>query len=372
MSTSEKIVFGVKVDINDYYDKNKQPKHKPFKQHKGKFSHFGWYNISGFKGNLHADVLDNLGIRLTQDLEREQDDFNHHLQREGWDINYFPPIISLNDDLIMNGRKRIRAGVKEGEKYIPVAYYTYPLETTKGQGKRNTITNGLKANIPSDHGQPTKYADVYNAAVVLHKLDQLNPQDDNAVHSWLYDELEIEDALSPTSIMRLKNKISNIINGGSAFMHMMDRPQALDYLKKSEKVQNLGGVSENEDDASKVALYSPSQVNAFRFFGQHLLPNAKLGKQTNLVLYTTKADSAICSENIQYFISLLSQLQKNACALVMKEMGTIGENYDSSSFESSLVNVLGAIPQKKIGGNAEEHQTLWNINDLISIENYGD
>ena len=131
-------------------------------------------------------------------------------------------------------------------------------------------------------------------------------------------------------------------------MHMMNRADAMDYLKNSEKVQNLGGVGENEDDASKVALFSPSQVNTFRFFGQHLLPNAKLGKQTNLVLYTTKADSAICSENIRNFMTLLSQLQKNACSFVMKEMGAIGKDYDNDKFTSSLVNVLGAIHQKKI------------------------
>ena len=54
----------------------------------------------------------------------------------------------------------------------------------------------------------------------------------------------------------------------------------------------------------------------------------------------------------------------------MKEMGVIGENCDSSNFTSSLVNVLGAIPQKKIGQNAEEHIALYNVNDLISIKNY--
>ena len=53
-------------------------------------------------------------------------------------------------------------------------------------------------------------------------------------------------------------------------------------------------------------------------------------------------------------------------------MRAIGENYDSSKFSSSLLNILGAIPQKKIGGNADEHIALWNVNDLISIENYGD
>ena len=71
-------------------------------------------------------------------------------------------------------------------------------------------------------------------------------------------------------------------------------------------------------------------------------------------------------------MTLLSQLQKNACSFVMKEMGAIGKDYDNDKFTSSLVNILGAIPQKKVGGNAEEHQTLWNVNDLISIENYGD
>ena len=370
--TNKKIIFGAEVDINDYYDSNNQPKTKPFKQHEGTFSHFGWYNVSRFKGNLYSEELSNLGVRLSQDLEREQDDFNHHLRREGWDINFFPPIVSLTDNLPKNGRKRVRSAVMEDEKYIPVAFYTYPLETTEGKGKRNHITNGLKANIPSDHGDPAKFADFFNGADVLFHLGELDPQDEQAVHDWLYNEVEIEDALSEISIKRLKEKISKIGSGGSAFMHMMNRADAMDYLKNSEKVQNLGGVGENEDDASKVALFSPSQVNCYRFFGKHILPNAKFGKQTNLVLYTTKADSAVCSENIRTFMSLLGQLQKNACSFVMKEMGAIGQNYDSSNFTSSLVNCLGAIPQKKIGGNADEHIALWNVNDLISIENYGD
>jgi hypothetical protein len=71
-------------------------------------------------------------------------------------------------------------------------------------------------------------------------------------------------------------------------------------------------------------------------------------------------------------MSTLSQLQKNACSFVMREMGAIGKVYDKSKFTSSLVNILGVIPQKKIGGNADEHKALWNVNDLISIENYGD
>ena len=71
-------------------------------------------------------------------------------------------------------------------------------------------------------------------------------------------------------------------------------------------------------------------------------------------------------------MSQLNQLQKNACSFVMREMGAIGMVYDKSKFTSSLVNILGVIPQKKIGGNADEHKALWNVNDLISIENYGD
>ena len=48
------------------------------------------------------------------------------------------------------------------------------------------------------------------------------------------------------------------------------------------------------------------------------------------------------------------------------------QNLNDLNFTSSLLNCLGAIPQKKIGGNADEHIALWNVNDLISIENYGD
>jgi hypothetical protein len=370
--TDKKVILGVEVDINDYYDSNKQPKIKPFKQYKGTFSHFGWYDVSPFKGELYSDNLDNDGIRKSQDLEMNLKDFNHHMRREGWRTDFFPPIISLQTPKKpKNGRKRIRSVVTEGDRWIPVAYYNYPLETTKGEEKRNHITNGLKANIPSDHGDRSTFIDFFNAADVLFLDGLFDPQDEQKVHDWLYHEVEIEDALSDESIRRLKEKISKLGVGGSAFMRMMDRANAMDYLNKSEKVQKLGGVGANEDDANKVALFTPSQVNCFRFFGKHILPNAKLGKQTNLVLYTTKADSAVCSEQIKTFMSLLSQLQKNACSFVMREMGAIGQKYDSSDFTSSLVNCLGAIPQKKIGGNADEHIALWNVNDLISIENYG-
>ena len=159
MARSTKIIFGGEVDINDYYDENQQPKIKPFKQHKGTFSHFGWYDVSRFKGKLYSDDLSNLGIRKSQDMEREQEDFNHHLSREGWDTDYFPPIVSLNSDLPKNGRKRIRGVVMNGERWIPVAFYSYPTASTKDKEVRSTITNGLKANIPSDHGQPTVFAD---------------------------------------------------------------------------------------------------------------------------------------------------------------------------------------------------------------------
>ena len=375
-NTDKRVVFGVEVDINDYYDSNKQPKIKPFKQYKGTFSHFGWYDVSQHKGELYSENLSNLGVRATQEMEREQEEFNYHMKREGWRIDYFPPIVPLqNSKKPKGGRKRVRSAVMEGEKWIPVAYYNYPEETTEGRKKRNHITNGLKANIPCDHGDPAEFADFFKGAEVLYEEGEINPQDAQEVHDWLYKEIEIDDALSDISIGRLKDKISKIGPGGSAFMQMMDRKDAIEYLNKCEKVQNLGGVSgkkEDSQDIDKVALFVPNHVNCLRFFGNHLLPNAKLGKVTNLVLYTTKADSAVCSEAIRKFISQLNQLQKGACSFVMKEMGAIGENYDSSNFISSLVNVLGAIPQKKIGGNADEHKALWNVNDLISIENYGD
>ena len=371
-NTDKKVIFGVEVDINDYYDSNKQPKIKPFKQYKGTFSHFGWYDTSQHKGELYSEDLSNLGIRATQELEREQEEFNYHMRREGWRIDYFPPIVSLqNPKKPKGGRKRVRSAVADGERWIPVAYYNYPEETTEGRKKRNHITNGLKANIPCDHGDPAGFGDFFKGAETLYKEGELDPQDAQEVHDWLYNEVEIEDALSDISINRLKEKISKLGPGGSAFMHMMDRKDAMEYLNKCVKVQNLGGVSANEEDSSKVACFVPNLVNCLRFFGNHLLPNAKLGKETNLVLYTTKADSAVCSEQIRMFMSLLNQLQTNVCSFVMKEMGAIGEDYDSNKFTSSLLNILGAIPQKKIGGNADEHIALWNVNDLISIENYG-
>lgn len=368
----KRVVFGVEVDINDYYDSNGQPKIKPFKQHEGVFSHFGWYDTSQHKGELYSENLSNLGVRATQEMEREQEEFNYHMRREGWRIDYFPPIVPLqNSEKPKGGRKRVRSAVMEGEKWIPVAYYNYPKATTEGQEKRNHITNGLKANIPSDHGDPAEFADFFKGAETLYKEGEIDPQDAQEVHDWLYKEIEIEDALSDISIGRLKEKISKLGPGGSAFMQMMDRKDAIEYLNKCVKVQNLGGVSANEEDSSKVALFVPNLVNCLRFFCNHLLPNAKLGKETNLVLYTTKADSAVCSEHIRIFMSLLNMLQTNACSFVMQEMGAIGENYDSSKFSSSLLNILGAIPQKKSGGNANEHKALWNVNDLISIERYG-
>ena len=370
MPKSTKIIFGVEVDISDYYDENQQPKIPPPPQHLGTFSHFGWYNISRYKGRLYCDELSNLGIRVTQDVEREQDDFDAHLSREGWSTIFFPPIVSLQTDLPKNGRKRIRGGVNSGEKWIVAAFYNYPDITSVPKQKRQTITNGIQANISFDKSDPSTFADFYNGAVVLSEIDsEFDPQDSTCVNNWLHKEIDIESALGPISIGRLKKKIATIGAGGSAFMHMMDRTEAESYCLKSSKIISHGGIG-GEDDTSKVAMFVPNQVNAYRFFGKHVLQNAKLGKKSYVVLYTSKPDADICTDAIKNFRTLMNQLTQNSAGLVMSEMGAFGENYDCSKFTSSMWEILGCIPQKKLGQNAEEHKTLYNVNDLIKIDNY--
>ena len=67
-NTDKRVVFGVEVDINDYYDSNKQPKIKPFKQYKGTFSHFGWYDVS-----QHNDARDENVVSQSEATFLEED-----------------------------------------------------------------------------------------------------------------------------------------------------------------------------------------------------------------------------------------------------------------------------------------------------------
>ena len=256
-NTNKRVVFGVEVDINDYYDFNKQPKIKPFKQYKGTFSHFGWYDVSPHKGELHSENLSNLGVRATQEMEREQEEFNYHLKREGWRIDYFPPIVPLqNPEKPKGGRKRVRSAVMEGEKWIPVAYYNYPEETTEGRKKRNHITNGLKANIPCDHGDPAGFADFFKGAEVLYEEGEFDPQDDQEVHDWLYKEVEIEEALSNESIRRLVD---------TSWMSSIDKERFLSHLPLSYnwKTTLTDNLRKDEGESYLNSYYQLSFLNHY-------------------------------------------------------------------------------------------------------------
>ena len=157
-------------------------------------------------------------------MEREQNDFNHCLQREGWKVSYWPPIVSLQDlERPKNGRKRIRSAVTNGERHIPVAFYNYPSETTVSDAKKDHITNGLKANFPTDHSDPTKFTDLFNAAKVMYedpKID-FDPNDEQQVHDWIYQELEADSGWSDISIGRLKKKIDQLGPKSSGFMNCL-------------------------------------------------------------------------------------------------------------------------------------------------------
>jgi len=366
MSEQIRTIFGTSVDINKYTLES----HTPLPQTDGTHLRFIWWEIPQkyFDEPNHKD-LQNLGIRLEQNLNRGEDDFAHSIKKDGWKITPFPPTVGT-DNKPRNGRKRIIIAIKAGERFIPAALNSYKDFKGVVEETRSRITTGLQLNMDDDYSEPAQFRDFKEAASVLIS-EGTDLSTEKLVDEWLFNELNINNYLCPASVTKLRGSILNMGKVGLDHMIKMTRDNAMKYLAVCPEIRDNYGIKtphkqSNDPKIPELCLYTPNDVNAYRSLCQHILQNVTTKRETLIVLYTNDYDPETATKAMIQFEVTLTDLVSRSGQFVENELTGLSFN---KPFVSNGYKILGCIPQKTTT-KSKLHEKLFDSKSLIKIEDY--
>lgn len=181
---------------------------EPRKQNDASFLYYTILNLS--KVDENDPEMWNIAIRDDQNTEERIQSMQDQFMCFGYSTSY-PPACMGTDGKIRDGRGRIIAAKRNGEKYIPVAVYEY-----EDDSQRNYITNGIIAN---DHppASRTTSRDIITAGVELCNCGELSP-DNASITNWLYDEVDITRFFPSNAggtITKIADQIEKVYNNGN-------------------------------------------------------------------------------------------------------------------------------------------------------------
>tara|TARA_X000001382_G_C3151107_1_gene173016 strand:+ start:115 stop:1191 length:1077 start_codon:yes stop_codon:yes gene_type:complete len=353
-----KKVFGNDIDITENGSfKNLIPP----TQKDGKFIKFvfidvmQYCNINSKTGEWevkpeYLKMFSNLGIRSEQNLNRKIDQFIHTLKINTFKTNYFPPIVDEKNLLdIEDGRKRIHACIQAKERYCPAAAYRF---VRPEDSKKSSLTNAFISNF-HDLSDPTEPKSIVETCGLLIEKKEL-VQEEMAIRDYLIDYANIDKYFHTRIINSIVDDVLALDKDGKKQILLIDRPDAVSY------VSNAG----LDLSSKQLVLFTPSQLNAYRVYCQHIGPNARIGKKTEIILYNQSIiDPIKLSSDIDIFIKELTNVIGDASFVI---------NYDSKGIQlkepwlSSLWSIKGVIPQKI----TPWQEIMYDSNSLISIDDF--
>lgn len=346
-------VFGNSIDITENGSfKNLTPP----KQEDGKFIKFAFIDVTQYcdkDWNILPDyfkMFSNLGIRKDQNLNRKIDQFVHTLKVKGFKTNYFPPIVDEKNLIdIEDGRKRILSHIQAKERYCPAAIYRFVRDASS---KKSSLTNALSNNF-HDLSEPTTDESIVEACGILIENKEL-VQEEMSIRDYLIDYLKITEYFHTRVINSIVDDVMALDKDGKKQVLLLKRPEAETY------VSNAG-----LDLSSKgLVLFTPSQLNAYRVYCQHIAPNARVGKKTEIVIYNQSIiDPIKLNSDIDIFVKELTNVVGDTSFVI---------NYDAKGIKleepwvSTLWSIRGVIPQKI----TTWQELMFNSNSLISVEDF--
>lgn len=350
-------IFGTTVDVLGYYDTFDQTACMA-KQTGATFIKFGWYDISEY--TYDDERLENRGVRSKQNKIDATEQMLHNLSYKGWDSGYFPPIVSTNGKL-KDGRTRIRAAIRAGQKYIPCAIYEYVNDSSV----RSKNSNGVKANY-SDPRTPVTMKDFETAGVDIILAGEMK-NDAIEIEDWLYNEMNITMVFDNNNgvITKIINSIMDSVhrNRNGQVLLIKDREEWLPWLETSldehaAYYRNKFGVHSMND----FAFYQTGGNKDAMTFCKYILPNASQGLMTNIVLYSTNPNPDVASENHYAFVESIERYYEQMYSWINRELSGIKLSKPESS---PLWRVIGVIPQFV---ERESHRKLLDKYMLASMD----
>lgn len=346
---------GKSVNVKEYCSAFEESVHD--RQKKAKFLRYSWLDISSY--TLDDPRLGNIAVRADQNTGVSTDDIAHSFEIEGWDMSYFPPIVGA-DGVPRDGRTRIRAAIKCGQKFIPCAIYAYE----DNDSVRSNYSNGLIANKHKTQVR-AQWQDFIAAGVSIVKAGEMSC-DMKEILDWLYNEVEIEYFYSNTggNITKLAKQIYERAARGGDLITLRKREEWIEWIENSISKHSLHyhhdfGIKDIKD----IQIYESGGSRADHVFCKHILPNASSGKITNLLLYTTADDADRAKLNHIEFEKQLESYHNQIYGWINTELDGITLKKPR---KTKLWRIIGVIPQLL----TKEHEKLLRQHYLAPMSDF--
>jgi len=327
------------INLEDYLNENVLP--PTIKS--GTFSHVGILDLSTVDED--DDMWLNVGIREEGNTEERIETFINKYEVDGFKTSYVPPLLGT-DGKPRDGRGRIIAAKRRGEKYIPVYYYVITDDSEKSR-----VTDGLSENLRHDPSFGATMESVVVGCLYLIKQNELKLTE-ASVRNYLSTDLYIEKHFASHNITKIVNSVlKRGVGGGDPLVVVKDRKKWESYCEKAGK----------KIDNKKVFLLSAdSDTYAFRAWCQHILPAiVKNDSPVEIVLFTNNHIPSEARKNIKKFATNLEYFLDSSYLMVGKDYGL------TFPVKEIPYSIVGCIPQV-IG----KHETYTKGYRFVDIKNY--
>lgn len=327
------------INLEDYATKRIQPPEITA----GTFSHVGVLDLDTIDEN--DPEWENVGIREEGNTKDRIDTFENAYEVEGFRTDVVPPMIGT-DGKPRDGRGRVIAAKRRGERFIPVFWYSIEDDSEKCR-----ISDGLKQNLRHPASFSATMESVVIGSLYLIKCGELNLNEVN-VRNYLHNDLKIQKSFAPHNITKIVNSILNRgVAGGDPLVHVKDRKKWETYCETAGK----------KIDNKKVFLLSvDNDTYPTRAWCQNILPAVvKNDSPIEIILFTNKHIPTEARKNIKKFQTNLKYFLDASYLMVGKDYGL------NFPVKSVPYKILGCIPQ--VVGKHDSYEKSFTF---VSIENY--
>jgi len=334
--------FGKILDLRDETLKNLP---KPKQKH-GKFVKFSFLDLSKVK----EDDQDywNVAVRDEQNTPVRIEAMQQSYVTYGWLYSEFPPCVGT-DGRPRDGRTRILAAKKSGERWMIVAIFSY-------EETNNPVTDYISDSIacqqrPASTGVTMN--DLVAAGLACIDAGECEPEK-SAVENLVYNELEAEKFFSNISgnITKIVNQILSSLDeeggvGGTTVRRSRD--EWIEWLEKA-----------GYPEGTYILLSVDNPTYAMRAWCQHLLPffSKKKGK-ASIILYTNAKTGEKARTLMNTFDEDLGYFYSSSFSMVNRAQSAV----EVKVADPAPFVIEGAIPQIM-----DEHDI--NSRKLIKIDEY--
>lgn len=330
---------------------------------RGTFIRFAFLDLDKFGGDIYHEELINIAIRSNGNRDRGDEGICRSFNTKGWKYEPFPPIVDIKFR-VKDGRTRIRAAILAGERFIPVAVFSYPDEENVKTAFVQSLTEGLIGNDDLI-SRPTKAADLIEAGIAA-ITDGGIKHEKSAIANLLFNEFEAERFVKQDDIPDLVEQIYEAVDDGQQAIWLPDRSEVLAYLKKCPDIPDDacldGEVCLN---GKRVLVYAaPSNTNQGRLWGQIA---KEIPEECYVVLYTTKKIPSKIKKGYIEMMDYVDGRYEECFEIVNRTASVTGFNMNIQAPKKRPYSVLGVVPQLNMD---ETHKTLRKANRLIKLDEY--